>query len=670
MKNNEKLLYEIGELDDIPAVVREKKKISPVAWAAVGSAAAAAAIAGFVILRGTDAGTSWEDFQIYSAFDYKSEVIIEDPPAVPCNLGYHSIYWSEPYEAESALYKSSDIENTADKNPWSEDIELDFLPVFKNEAYQDYIGPIRYLREDRLNEFMENTVKALDLTVIESGFDYDNIDTGEKADIPIWLSAECGGEKYGVDTVSLTFYGDGSIRVSFNKEDGGGMKLPGEFSADTDNIDMRQAEKTLSYLADMFKNLLQFENPVINAYVSEENADGSVIIYNIYNSTGDNVQDILNYNFAGASFNVYDEELHSISLYNRFCTYDYLGNYPVISAEEARALLLNGSYLKLFPDDFLKDSRISEEDIKRTELVYYNSEYTVPYYRFYIELGISPIEPYGSDGRTLKLYGDVYVPAITSEYILSPENETNRILTPDFSGKALNAYPSEEVYFPDGSTEEKGTAVRTYGTAEQPILEYDFGFLRYAKPVFQSSLDDPDCFDFESYTFKDPVGVNIENPEYFRVKAGDVLENGMEVESANYMVTWKDGEQSFVKSKIALKGEAVYDGILMCRQGEDYAENVYDLVFYADPTGDTRLTGLCCFNYGEELIETMVTDDVAFVTDCGPIFLTSLSYSDISDGGAKRARVTLTGLYYNIVEMSGYNVGYTSAAYSDIELLD
>lgn len=667
MKNNEKLLYEIGELDDIPAAVREKKKISPVAWAAVGSTAAAAAIAGFVILRGTDAGTSWEDCRIYPPFDYKSEVIIEDPPAVPCNLGYHSIYWNDPHEAERLLHKASDIENLADKNPWSEDGELDFLPVFKNEAYQDYIGPIRYLREDRLSEFMENTVKAMGLTVIESGFYYDNTDTGEKADIPVWLSAKCGGEKYGVDTVSLTFYGDGSISIGFNADGGGGMKLPEAYADDTDG---RRAEETLSYLADLFKDLLQCENPVLNTYISEENADGSVREYKIYNRTGDNAQDILNYNFVGAYFHVYDGELHSISLYNRFCTYDYLGNYPVISAEEARTLLLNGSYLKLFPDSFLKDGRISEEDIKRTELVYYESEYAIPYYRFYVELGVSPMQPYDADGHPLKLYGDVYVPAVTSENILTEEDETNRILTPDFSGKALSAYPSDEVYFPDGSAEKKETAVRTYGSAEQPVLEYDFGFLRYAKPVFQSSLDDPDCFDFESYTFKDPVGVNIENPEYFRVKAGDVLENGMEVESANYMVTWKDGKQSFVKSKITLKGEAVYDGILMLRQGKDYAENVYDLVFYADPTGDTRLTGLCCFNDGGELIETMVTDDVAFVTDCGPIFLASISRSDILDVGAKKARVTLSGLYYNISETSGYNVGYTSAGYTDIELLD
>lgn len=668
MKNNEKLLYEIGELDDIPAVVREKKKISPVAWAAVGSAAAAAAIAGFVILRGTGAGTSWEDCRIYPPFDYKSEVIIEDPPKIPCYIGTKSIiYWNDPYEAERALHKASDIENTADKNPWSEDTELNSLPVFKNKAYQDYLGPVRYFSEERLSEFMENTVKALSLTVMESEFYYDNADTGEKADIPVWLSAKCGGEKYGVDTVSLTFYGDGSISIGFNADSGGGMELPEAYADDTDG---RRAEETLSYLADLFKDLLQCENPVLNTYISEENADGSVREYKIYNRTGDNVQDILNYNFAGASFNVYDGELHSISLYNRFCTYDYLGDYPVISAEEARTLLLNGSYIKLFPDSFFKDGRICEEDVKSVELIYLDDEYAIPYYRFYVELGVSPMQPYDADGRPLKLYGDVYVPAVTSENILTEEDETNRILTPDFSGKALSAYPSEEVYFPDGSTEEKGTAVRTYGTVEQPVLEYDFGFLRYAKPVFQSSLDDPDCFDFESYTFKDPVGVNIENPEYFRVKAGDVLENGMEVESANYMVTWKDGEQSFVKSKITLKGEAVYDGILMCRQGEDYAENIYDLVFYADPTGDTRLTGLCCFNYGEELIETMVTDDVAFVTDCGPIFLANISRSDILDGGAKRARVTLTELYYNIVEMSGYNVGYTSAAYTDIELLD
>lgn len=674
MRNNDRLLYEIGELDDenVPAIVKEKKKVSRVTWAAVGSAAAAAAIAGFVILRGTGtAKIPWEEYQIYSPADYRAEIIIDKPPKIPYELKHYVIYWDEAYEARAYLYTASDIENSAVGNPWSEETELTSLPVFKNKSPDADGGVIpagiRCLTEEQLTQMLDNTVKALGITVSESSFDYINWDTGENEDLPIWLNAECSGEEYGVNPINIGVNAGGGIIVTFND----GLKLPEEYTIN--DPDSEQREKTLSYLADRFKNLLQFENTVLIT----DSFDG-YRTYRVYEGSENIVESIVNYNLASALFTFDEDRLYSIRLGNLLCISDYLGDYPVISFEKARELLLSGSYLKRFPDSFLKGGAINEEDIAKAELIYFSNsdeEYFKPYYRFYVEVDSSSIEDYY--GESLTLYGDVYVPAVEAEYILSSRNE--HILTPDYSGTAVRSYPENEISLPDGSVVSKTEAVKTYTDNEMPVLEFNFGFLRYAKPVFQNSIDDPDCYNEDTLKFNDPVDIVIDDPDYFRVEAGDVLENGMTVESANYKVMWENDKQTFVESEVIISGEVVYEGIIMCRQGEDYAEDVYDLIFYADPTGENPLPVFCSSGDGSEQIETWVGYDFALMTDCSPIFLTNTDsyiaemegYSEIlsCDGGIK-ARLTLTKMIFTVNTIGDFHVGYTYAVYKDLEILE
>ena len=677
MRNNDRLLYEIGELDDetVPAIVKEKKKASPVTWATVGSIAAAAAIAGFVIFRNTGTGAlPWEEYQIFSPADYSKEVIIDELPKIPYELKNFIIYWDEPYEARAYLYTASDIENSAADNPWSEETELTSLPVFKNKSPDTYAGfipeGIRCLTEEQLTEMLDNTVRALGVTVRESGFDHINWDTGENADLPVWLAARCSGEEYGVDMIDITVRADSNISVSFIDP----LKLPEEYMIADPDTDNTRKEKLLSYLADRFKNLLQFENPILST--SNDKYSG----YKVYDGSENIVKSIVNYNLANASFRIEEEGLYEIRLGNLLCISDYMGDYPVISLERARELLLSGSYLKRFPDSFLKGGAINEEDIVKAELIYLNDtddEYFKPFYHFYVEIDSSSLEFYDDDGQPLTLYGDVYVPAVEAEYILSSENE--HILTPDYSGTAVNAYPENEISLPDGSVVSKNEAVRTYNDNEMPVLEFNFGFLRYAKPVFQNSIDDPDCYNYDTWTFNDPIDVIIDDPDYFRVEAGDVLENGMTVDSANYKVMWENDKQTFVESEVIISGEVVYEGILMCRQGENYAEDVYDLDFYADPTGDNLLPVFCSSGDGSEQIETWVGDDFALMTDCGPIFLTNTDsliaemegYSEIlgCDRGIK-ARLTLNKIIFTVNTIGDFHAGYTYAAYKDLEIIE
>lgn len=86
-----------------------------------------------------------------------------------------------------------------------------------------------------------------------------------------------------------------------------------------------------------------------------------------------------------------------------------MGDYPIISTDEAYELLLEGHSITSVPYA-ITDTEL----IGKVELVYRssNTEKTfLPYYRFYIELP----EMRREDGLTD--YGAYYVPAIQEEYI-------------------------------------------------------------------------------------------------------------------------------------------------------------------------------------------------------------------------------------------------------------
>ena len=85
------------------------------------------------------------------------------------------------------------------------------------------------------------------------------------------------------------------------------------------------------------------------------------------------------------------------------------GEYPVISVQEAKELLLNGNYITTVPYEMP-----GKEYIARVELVYRKGTYEtyyMPYYRFYVEV------PYEERENGLKTYGAYYVPAVEGKYL-------------------------------------------------------------------------------------------------------------------------------------------------------------------------------------------------------------------------------------------------------------
>lgn len=133
------------------------------------------------------------------------------------------------------------------------------------------------------------------------------------------------------------------------------------------------------------------------------------------------------------------------------------------------------------------------------------------------------------------------------------------------------ALPDADIPMPDGSTRRKGDVDRTN---ENGLMTFDTAYIRFPNARFESTLDDPGLFDKENFEFRSEVG-GIGDIEWIPVKAGDVLENGLVVESAfttpEYEYPFTDDTINFCGTitALAFSGEFVLEGILKLYPGSE-----------------------------------------------------------------------------------------------------
>ena len=644
MKNNEQLLSTIGDINEkyISQNNIKKKRMSPLKWAAVGSAACAAVIAGFIVIRNmgfadirteTDVENRWADCRIFPLTDYSSGVVIEGTEQVYCGLRRHLMYG---YVQERDHTQAENIAEVLDpNNPWNEDMELKALPVFENLSYSsDITTPTRYFTDETMLAMAENTAKQLGTEISESRFDEVG-DDSQDVQYRYALRAVCSGEKYGLNALVINVYSDGAVEIDFNDYTLNGLgscfKLPDEYSFGSPASDT-ESRFTLEYLAETFDDLLQFEDCGYVSYIERQYAfqdddgnyePGYAAVYRIYEKTDSDARNIANYNLAFADFSGSGNKLFRITLMNRISVSEYMGEYPVISLDTARERLLKGAYVTNVSEDDTGTEGVNSTNIVGEELVYRfdNNNYFLPYYRFYVQLK----EQSYLEGTGLNLYGTFYVPAIDFAYV------NFGFVLPDLDDEIIPAYPNDLVSLPDGTEISKNEAFKAYGTAENPILEFVFGFMRYGSPIFDNTIDDDSCFDFDTMTFNTD---DAESKEliYFKVKEGDVLDNGLTVTKARYRVTWEDG-QRYVSNIVEFNegtGYVTYEGILRYFPEDDYGISAGDLYFYPDPSGSVRVPLLFTDSYGEGEPISFVDGDTALRTDGGAIYVGNVN--DRRDG--------------------------------------
>lgn len=401
MKNKDILLDVIGDADEklVPELTAKKKKGSILKWTALGGVCAAV-IACVIVLPKMNKNNS-----IVSPYGNLPQASNSSIKSGKDKIKSNVRFGDMGFEGMMAY----DISELDTPNPWSPDLSLSSMPVYRNLAYTNLRMAV-YLSEEQMNEIAQNTASALNVNVDETKVTYvkDFVKGGAFDEIlnsAFSLDVECS------NNTIIIVYGDGRIQISFENQ-----TLPSSYHFSYRNTSKEEAQKVLEYLSDKYADLLHYDNTVCYSIADRTFSGDENRSYYVYNQSDDSVQDILNYNLSFSNFAPDDSgNLMCIWLNNPLCASEYLGEYPIITEKEATELLMNGNYFSSVPNDYIRNGSISTDDISKTELVYRNNreEYYQPYYKYYVELDSNAFNM--ADG--LKNYGIFYVPAIKSEFL-------------------------------------------------------------------------------------------------------------------------------------------------------------------------------------------------------------------------------------------------------------
>ena len=297
-----------------------------------------------------------------------------------------------------------DITECDNNNPWSEDIVLQTLPVFRNLAYFSGAGETVYFNKNKMTQIAQTAADALGEKIISIKCEPDNCIEGN---VYTLLYAETESYKISVN-------GNGFTGIEFKIP----ALLPEEYSFDKGSTTKQEAQKTILYLSEEYKKLTGFSYPASTLFVSYGFSGERGLSFGSYDKSEDILQSILNFSFNSVWFYPdFNGELYLIHKNNLLSSSLKLGDYPIISSKDAKKMLLEGNYITSVPKENLKNEKIRKADVDKVELVYLTRatiKTYMPYYKFYVEL----IHEEGVEmAKGLTTYGIFYVPAVRGEYL-------------------------------------------------------------------------------------------------------------------------------------------------------------------------------------------------------------------------------------------------------------
>lgn len=410
---NELIFKAIGEVDDryileaAPAATNKAPKQTWVKWIAIAACLALLVYGGFRLFPVRDIAQpditpigdiTQPDNPPTGDITKPDDPPVEDPTH-PSGLPMLTIatnsggYGFEAYGA----YDISQLENA---NPWTADSQLETLPVFRNTTKADPAGiPLHGLSADEMLARAKSAADTLGLVIDRSYVTEETsyISPNEQITVQGGAIAECG------DTEILV-WPDGWLRIMMNEP----LSLPEQYEFN-DDVSDEQATEALEYLIAEYAGIVDMKSPELDISARYGRDGNRCLTYKVYEGTGNLTEKILGYNFNFTIFCPdFEGNLNIIHRYN-YDLSEKLGDYPIISEEQAYELLLNGNYITSVPYELP-----GPEFIKKTELIYRVTcfeEVYMPYYLFYIELPETELE------NGIKSYGFYYVPAVHGDYI-------------------------------------------------------------------------------------------------------------------------------------------------------------------------------------------------------------------------------------------------------------
>ncbi len=295
--------------------------------------------------------------------------------------------------------------------PWRPGDQVDSLPVYKNGSSLYLSGVAQFTldapqMEARLRELAAKlgyTVKEIEVYPSENQVEKMKQKLGDADDLTIELNtrpsrvtAECDGAVLRMDT-------GGDLTVEFSEP----VSLPAgyRFSADAT---AEEAQQAVRYLWSIYGEPLGLAQPAPRLFLDYTYEGKPHREFAVFDGSGDLADRLLQFSLGGLTF--WDDEqgrLYGFRLSGTDVVGEKLGDYPVLSYEEAKELLAQGNCFTSVMEEFPGVERLAY-----TELVYrVSSGVVAPYYRFLVELPTLEME------NGLKTYGAYYVPAVESAYI-------------------------------------------------------------------------------------------------------------------------------------------------------------------------------------------------------------------------------------------------------------
>ena len=229
---------------------------------------------------------------------------------------------------------------------------------------------------------------------------------------------------------------------------------------------------------------------------------------------------------------------------------------------------------------------------------------------------------------------------------------------------ADSSQPSEN-NFPESFTGYLGETLYGADASEhygRKVIFDDFTYLRWAAPFFDNTLKTPDLIDWDTYDMPkyDDI-IKQKNPNWFLVKPGDVLENGLVVKSVycsfedvNY---FDDEKGTFIETIMQIDSEVFFEntltlrGVLYCTPEDDLYITNGDLFFFADSTVNSNIPVINEGGRADEFgLLRCVFSDAAFICDgmyyrVGNLDSVSVDLSGIiKRGGICEVNITLDNI--------------------------
>ena len=302
-------------------------------------------------------------------------------------------------------YMAYDISELSSGNPWNEEMVFEALPVYRNNSFNEIGIAYPGIGEEAMNKKLENIAEKTDLEmrgIIEATYVGDfSSGTGIPDDFVTSIEADFGN-------CTIEIQSNGGVVAMYNGFEG--EALPEEYSFTYNNTTEGEAFETIAYLYENYGDIIGLPEATFVTSKEYTFSGEEIRDYRIYDFSGDKISDMLNFAFNEVQLAPNDEgKLMLIRVNDKLSCAEKIGDYPIISPEEAKDMLLEGGYITTVPYEMP-----GKKYIAKCELIYrsgISENIWMPYYRFLVEL------PEMAQENGLKNFGAYYVPAVKLEYI-------------------------------------------------------------------------------------------------------------------------------------------------------------------------------------------------------------------------------------------------------------